>query len=187
MGSGVQDQYGVNAGPTYDPSIPRTGNYPNQTRGTGHSSTTGKIEHALGSMIGSTELKAKGLQKQQYVLTIYVLSFRKCSCSDSFREANSMKIRDRDLAAAERLEREAAMRRERAVAHGMPNIPVFTASLTRLPSQEPLTTDALAAIRGSTPLAVERSLEPKFDPGCLICSYSTRSLRICICSTNDMQ
>ncbi|KAF8156003.1 hypothetical protein B0H34DRAFT_517281 [Crassisporium funariophilum] len=59
---------------------------------------TGKVESAIGSMVGSNALKAKGLQKEQ--------------------EANSVKLQGRELAEAERLEREALMRRERAVGHG---------------------------------------------------------------------
>jgi hypothetical protein len=64
----------------------------------GGGATTGKIEHAIGSLIGSASLKAKGLQKEQ--------------------EAASMKVQSQEIAEAERLEREAMMRRERAVAHG---------------------------------------------------------------------
>ncbi|KAF7983234.1 hypothetical protein HWV62_23532 [Athelia sp. TMB] len=63
----------------------------------GHA-TTGKIEHAVGTMIGSKSLKAKGLQKEQ--------------------EAQAYKVQGAELGEAERLEREALMRRERAVAHG---------------------------------------------------------------------
>ncbi|KAF7426345.1 hypothetical protein PC9H_008713 [Pleurotus ostreatus] len=59
---------------------------------------SGKVEHAVGSVIGSSALKAKGLQKEQ--------------------EANSMKLQSQELAEAERLEAEARTRRERAVAHG---------------------------------------------------------------------
>ncbi len=39
-----------------------------QTRGGTGSSTTGKIEHALGSALGSESLKAKGMQKERYAL-----------------------------------------------------------------------------------------------------------------------
>ncbi|KZP06904.1 hypothetical protein FIBSPDRAFT_876057 [Athelia psychrophila] len=63
----------------------------------GHS-TTGKIESAIGGMIGSKALKAKGLQKEQ--------------------EAQAYKVQGAELGEAERLEKEALMRRERAVAHG---------------------------------------------------------------------
>ncbi|EGO03723.1 hypothetical protein SERLA73DRAFT_175325 [Serpula lacrymans var. lacrymans S7.3] len=66
--------------------------------GGGSHAFTGRVEHAVGSMIGSNALKAKGMQKQQ--------------------EANSINLQGQELAEAERLEREALMRRERAVAHG---------------------------------------------------------------------
>lgn len=59
---------------------------------------TGKVESAIGSMVGSNALKAKGLQKEQ--------------------ESNAVKLQTSELAEAERLEREAMMRRERAVGHG---------------------------------------------------------------------
>ena len=64
----------------------------------GGSATIGKVESAIGAMVGSNALKAKGMQKQQ--------------------EANSIQLQSQELAEAERLEREALMRRERAVAHG---------------------------------------------------------------------
>ncbi|KAF8893176.1 hypothetical protein CPB84DRAFT_1848652 [Gymnopilus junonius] len=70
----------------------------NHTSGGGGSKLTGKIESALGELIGSNALKNKGLKKQQ--------------------EANASKVQSTELAEAERLEREALMRRERAVAHG---------------------------------------------------------------------
>ncbi|KAF8162475.1 hypothetical protein K438DRAFT_1775908 [Mycena galopus ATCC 62051] len=69
----------------------------NQTH-SGGGAMTGKIEHAVGSIIGSKSLKAKGIQKEQ--------------------EARGLKIQSQELAEAERLEQEAGMRRERAVAHG---------------------------------------------------------------------
>ncbi|KIK68728.1 hypothetical protein GYMLUDRAFT_36219 [Collybiopsis luxurians FD-317 M1] len=65
--------------------------------GTGHS-TTGKVEKAIGSVVGSNALKAKGMQKEM--------------------EANALKTQSAELAEAERLEREALLRRERAIAHG---------------------------------------------------------------------
>ncbi|KAJ6511559.1 hypothetical protein C8R47DRAFT_1207891 [Mycena vitilis] len=64
----------------------------------GGSSMTGKIEHAVGSAIGSKSLQAKGLEKEQ--------------------EAKALKIQSHEMAEAERLEHEAGVRRERAVAHG---------------------------------------------------------------------
>ncbi|KAI0918673.1 hypothetical protein AcV5_002599 [Taiwanofungus camphoratus] len=58
----------------------------------------GRAEQAVGSMVGSQALQAKGAQKEQ--------------------EANAMKAQSAEIAEAERLEREAVLRRERAVAHG---------------------------------------------------------------------
>ncbi|KAJ7887114.1 hypothetical protein B0H14DRAFT_3726536 [Mycena olivaceomarginata] len=66
--------------------------------GGGGSSTTGKIERTVGNIVGSKSLQAKGLQKEE--------------------EARGLKIQSQELAEAEKLEREAGLRRERAVAHG---------------------------------------------------------------------
>ncbi|KAH7919405.1 hypothetical protein BV22DRAFT_862439 [Leucogyrophana mollusca] len=81
-----------------NPNIPPPGHVNHQDGGGGSHAFTGRVEHAVGSMIGSNALKAKGMQKQQ--------------------EANSISLQGEELAAAENLEREALMRRERAVAHG---------------------------------------------------------------------
>jgi len=82
------------------PAIPPTGalSGAGQQPHSGGSAMTGKIEHAVGSLVGSKTLKAKGIQKEQ--------------------EAQGLKVQSQELAEAERLEREAGMRRERAVAHG---------------------------------------------------------------------
>ncbi|PIL23363.1 hypothetical protein GSI_14674 [Ganoderma sinense ZZ0214-1] len=58
----------------------------------------GKAERAVGSLVGSQALKERGLQKEQ--------------------EAGAFKMQSTEIAEAERLEKEALMRRERAVAHG---------------------------------------------------------------------
>jgi len=81
------------------PGIPpaETLNSQNQSH-SGGGALTGKIEHAVGSIVGSKSLKAKGIQKEQ--------------------EARGLKIQSQELAEAERLEHEAGLRRERAVAHG---------------------------------------------------------------------
>jgi len=93
------DPYGA-AGVGHHTNVPPTGalNDSQQTRGGTGQRLTGKVESAIGSMVGSNALKAKGLQKEQ--------------------EANAMKIQGAELAEAERLEREAMLRRERAVSHG---------------------------------------------------------------------
>ncbi|KAF8887549.1 hypothetical protein BD779DRAFT_1396983, partial [Infundibulicybe gibba] len=87
---------GLNQGQTLPPT--GTLNNQNQSRGGAGHSLTGKVEQAVGSMVGSSALRAKGLQKEQ--------------------EANSIKVQGQELAEAERLEREAMTRRERAVGHG---------------------------------------------------------------------
>lgn len=80
-----------------------------KTAGGGHTGVgtgtrlTGKVESALGSALGSSALKAKGLEKE--------------------REANAFNLQSSELAEAERLEREAMMRRERAVGHGISTFP----------------------------------------------------------------
>ena len=58
----------------------------------------GKAERAVGSLVGSQALKERGFQKEQ--------------------EAGAFKTQSAEIAEAERLEKEALMRRERAVAHG---------------------------------------------------------------------
>ncbi|KJA22071.1 hypothetical protein HYPSUDRAFT_55005 [Hypholoma sublateritium FD-334 SS-4] len=65
--------------------------------GVGHS-LTGKVERAVGNLIGSQSLQAKGAQKEL--------------------EAGATKMQGRELAEAERLENEALMRRQGAVGHG---------------------------------------------------------------------
>jgi hypothetical protein len=80
--------------------------------------TIGKVESAIGSLIGSDSLKAKGQQKEGYVI------YRKqiFSSTDAFwifSSTNSLKFQGLEIAEAERLEQEALMRRERAVNHGM--------------------------------------------------------------------
>ncbi|KAJ3933768.1 MAG: hypothetical protein NXY57DRAFT_997407 [Lentinula lateritia] len=101
---GMNNQSGM-GGPGYDRyndyggnqgNIPPSSNL-NASGGAGHS-TAGKVEKALGAAVGSNALKAKGMQKEM--------------------EANALKTQSSELAEAERLEREALLRRERAVAHG---------------------------------------------------------------------
>ncbi|KAJ6582969.1 hypothetical protein DFH09DRAFT_1360264 [Mycena vulgaris] len=90
----ANEHYGPGAGGA---AIPPTGTVQHQPH-SGGSAMTGKIEHAVGSMVGSKTLKAKGIAKEQ--------------------EARGLKVQSQELAEAERLEQEAGMRRERAVAHG---------------------------------------------------------------------
>jgi len=99
LGHHNNDPYGAaGVGNTAIP-LPNTVNHPGTHKASGGGSAlTGKIEHAVGTMIGSQSLKAKGLEKE--------------------REATAFKVQGQELSEAERLEREAMMRRERAVAHG---------------------------------------------------------------------
>jgi len=64
----------------------------------GEKAFVGKLEHAAGTILCSSTLRAKGVQKE--------------------REAQALKVQAAELNAAERLEQEAVRRRERAVAHG---------------------------------------------------------------------
>ncbi|KAJ7665958.1 hypothetical protein DFH06DRAFT_1295167 [Mycena polygramma] len=97
-GMGAGNHAGMGAGNGAG-GIPPAGtlNHGNQGGGSGKS-MTGKIEHVVGSVVGSKSLKEKGILKEQ--------------------EARGLKIQSQELAEAERLEQEAGMRRERAVAHG---------------------------------------------------------------------
>lgn len=71
---------------------------PGQPHGNTSGRITGKVEHAVGSLVGSNKLKERAAEKET--------------------EANAYKAQSSELAEAERLEREAMLRRERAVAHG---------------------------------------------------------------------
>jgi hypothetical protein len=97
---GTTDPYG--AAGVGNATIPHAGTTTgphSSTAAAGHpSSMAGKIEKAAGTLLGSNSLKTKGLQKEQ--------------------EGNALKLQSAELSEAERLEREATMRRERAVAHG---------------------------------------------------------------------
>jgi len=99
---GVHDSRAVNApGATTQVdgvTIPATGATSKGAQSAGEKAFVGKLEHVAGSILCSSTLKAKGIQKEQ--------------------EAQAMKVQAAELGAAERLEKEAMMRRERAVAHG---------------------------------------------------------------------
>ncbi|OSC97789.1 hypothetical protein PYCCODRAFT_1376436 [Trametes coccinea BRFM310] len=92
---------GVAPGTGANPPVPPAGHInadPNRTGGGAGSRLAGKAERAAGTMVGSQALKERGFQKEQ--------------------EANAFKTQSAEIAEAERLEKEALMRRERAVAHG---------------------------------------------------------------------
>ncbi|KAI0049235.1 hypothetical protein FA95DRAFT_924891 [Auriscalpium vulgare] len=80
--------------------LPPTNHYQQPGQGHKHAGTrtAGKMESAVGALVGSTALQARGQEKEQ--------------------EAQAIKSQSSEIAEAERLEREAIQRRERAVAHG---------------------------------------------------------------------
>ncbi|KAI0642742.1 hypothetical protein C8Q79DRAFT_916811 [Trametes meyenii] len=88
-------------GASMNPSVPPASHIntsSGHTSGGAGSRLAGKAERAAGAMVGSQALKEKGFQKEQ--------------------EAGAFKMQSAEIAEAERLEKEALMRRERAVAHG---------------------------------------------------------------------
>ncbi|KAI0325930.1 hypothetical protein GY45DRAFT_1339795 [Cubamyces sp. BRFM 1775] len=87
-------------GPGANPAVPpaRHINTDNTRTGGGGGRLAGKAERAAGTLVGSQALKERGFQKEQ--------------------EAGAFKMQSAEIAEAERLEKEALMRRERAVAHG---------------------------------------------------------------------
>jgi len=101
-----QPQTGAGSGPNAGFPAPSGGMYhgdPDYNHPTGGGGGTGtkflgKAESALGTMIGSQSLKAKGLEKE--------------------REANNATMQGLHLAEAERLEREALMHRQNAAGQG---------------------------------------------------------------------
>ncbi|KAH9940311.1 hypothetical protein B0H21DRAFT_579270 [Amylocystis lapponica] len=99
--AGYTDQrYGThNTGADHatNPNVPPASHL-NDGQGAGGRRFEGKTEHALGSLVGSQALKNKGMQKEH--------------------EAGAFKAQSDEIAEAERLEQEALVRRERAVAHG---------------------------------------------------------------------
>jgi len=100
-GSGMNNQSAdpysntVNAN---DPTMAPTNHFNDGQRSGGGSRLAGKMEHAVGSVVGSQALKNKGMQKEQ--------------------ESQAFKAQSAEIGEAERLEREAMLRRERAVQHG---------------------------------------------------------------------
>ncbi|TFY65759.1 hypothetical protein EVG20_g5330 [Dentipellis fragilis] len=101
-GQGGQ-QYASHDNPQYgreSHDVPPTGHL---NQGTGQNthpgrSMEGKIEHAVGTLVGSKAFQARGAEKDE--------------------EAKAFKMQGQELAEAEQLEREAMMRRERAVGQG---------------------------------------------------------------------
>ena len=81
--------------------VPPIAHFSNGQKTGSGSSTAGKIEKAIGTVLHNSKLKAKGIEKE--------------------REAQALKAQSMELAEAERLEHEARLRRERAVQHGKYN------------------------------------------------------------------
>lgn len=80
---------------------------------------TGKVESALGTVLGSQSLKAKGEAKEQLVPFLFINHFEfVLIVGYDFREAQALKVQSAEISEAERLEQTALARRERAVAHG---------------------------------------------------------------------
>ena len=76
-------------------------NYKRTTGGPTGTKLAGKVESALGSMVGSNTLKEKGLEKER-----------------SAHVANLQGLDSLELAKADRLEREAHQRRQKVVGQG---------------------------------------------------------------------
>ncbi|KAI0703677.1 hypothetical protein C8T65DRAFT_741282 [Cerioporus squamosus] len=89
---------GAGAGMNQPPVPPASHINTDNRSGSGGGRLAGKAERGLGTLVGSQALKEKGFQKEQ--------------------EAGAFKQQSAEIAEAERLEKEALMRRERAVAHG---------------------------------------------------------------------
>ena len=92
--------------------------------GTGASAGTvgkeilGKVEHAIGTVMGSSTLKARGAEKEQYVHFFFSTSMYIDGYCRGSRSAQSEKLQNAELAQAKRLEGEAAVRREHAADQG---------------------------------------------------------------------
>ena len=119
------DQSGANSGPEsgYNPSQQPHLNEVDYAEGgyrDPHSKPSklgGKVESAIGTIVGSDSLRAKGMQKERFVC------FAPCRMSPGLRlffprahsEARSLNMQSDELAQAESLEREAQMHRDRTV------------------------------------------------------------------------
>jgi len=122
------DQPGANNGPGSGLAVSQYP-HPNEAGhpGTGVPETNtkpskfgGKVETAIGTMIGSDSLRAKGIEKERSVCSVsYLIS---PGLKDSFphprSEARNLTVQSNELAQAESLEREAQLHRDRAMAGG---------------------------------------------------------------------
>lgn len=121
------DQPGTNNGP--GPGFtPSQHPYPNEANYTGmdtsdhskHSRFGGKVQTAIGTMVGSDTLRAKGMEKERFVCFISRLISPRLSSlfPHTRREARNLNMQSSELAQAESLEREAQMHRDRAMGGG---------------------------------------------------------------------
>lgn len=121
------DQPGANNGPG-SAFTPSQHPYPNQAEyaGTGvqdpHAKPSrfgGKVQTAIGTMVGSDSLRAKGMEKERFVCFGCLISLDSAICFHISRsEARDLNMQSNELAQAESLEREAQMHRDRAMGGG---------------------------------------------------------------------
>ncbi|KAH9948655.1 hypothetical protein B0H21DRAFT_707598 [Amylocystis lapponica] len=97
-GAGYFNQQNSNNSPRSDEDNPPSHVTNGQHGGGGGRRSEGKTDHPVGLLVGSQALKNKGIQKEQ--------------------EAGAIQAQGSEIEEAERLEQEALVRREHAVAHG---------------------------------------------------------------------
>ena len=123
------DQPGANNGPgsglapSQYPPHPNEAGYPGtgvQDPNTKPSKLGGKVQTAIGTMVGSDSLRAKGMEKERSVCSISCLISHGLSGSFPYArsEARNLNMQSNELAQAESLEREAQMHRDRAMGGG---------------------------------------------------------------------
>lgn len=88
----------------------------------------GKVETAIGTMVGSDSLRAKGIEKERSVFHWLDSARAKQLISRMDREARNLNMQSSELAQAESLEREAQMHRDRAMGAGnaLPTLQIRT-------------------------------------------------------------
>ena len=77
---------------------------------------SGKVESAIGTIVGSDSLRAKGMQKERFVCSISPRLSK--ILTRAYSEARTLNTQSNELAQAESLEREAQMHRDRAMRGG---------------------------------------------------------------------
>jgi len=121
------DQPGANngPGPGYTPSqhpYPNEANHPGTGIPDSHAKPSkfgGKIQTAIGTMVGSESLRAKGMEKERFVFFASLdLARTQQYITHTNREARTLNMQSSELAQAESLEREAQMHRDRAMGGG---------------------------------------------------------------------